>query len=133
VNAAGGAGFRILSGTVTSPTLASQLRKLLALYPQAKWHQWEPAVSDGAREGAKLAFGRVVNTIYVPGKADVIFVAGRGFPGERGLGTFRTRSSSRGGRKLEGASEAMNRLYVVEPTPTVTGSAADHKLPMRGV
>jgi molybdopterin-containing oxidoreductase family iron-sulfur binding subunit len=34
-------------------------------------------------------------------------------------------------RKLEGASEAMNRLYVVEPTPTVTGSAADHKLPMR--
>src|SRR5882757_6568426 len=62
VNAAGGAGFRILSGTLTSPTLASQLRKLLALYPQAKWHQWEPAVSDGAREGAKLAFGRVVNT-----------------------------------------------------------------------
>ena len=25
----------------------------------------------------------------------------------------------------------MNRLYVVEPTPTVTGSMADHKLPMR--
>src|ERR1700675_1584359 len=34
--AAGGAGFRILTGTVTSPTLAWQLRKLLVLYPQAK-------------------------------------------------------------------------------------------------
>src|SRR5208283_4024991 len=72
IKAQNGAGFRILTGTVTSPTLAWQLRKLLALYPLAKWHQWEPATGDGAREGAKLAFGRNVNTVYVPGKAKVI-------------------------------------------------------------
>src|SRR5439155_19299064 len=57
-----GAGFRILTGIVTSPTLAAQIQSLLTLFPKAKWHQWEPAVGDGAREGAKLAFGSYVNT-----------------------------------------------------------------------
>ena len=63
IKAANGAGFRILTGTITSPTIAEQMQGLLKLYPQAKWHQWEPAVSDGAREGGKLAFGRYVNTV----------------------------------------------------------------------
>src|ERR1700736_229719 len=67
-----GAGFRILTGTITSPTIFDQIQALLKLYPQAKWHQWEPAVSDGAREGGRLAFGRYVNTVYRPEKADVI-------------------------------------------------------------
>src|ERR1700736_3472806 len=57
-----GAGFRILTGTVTSPLVSGQIQALTKLYPQAKWHQWEPAVSDGAREGGRLAFGRYVNT-----------------------------------------------------------------------
>src|SRR5258706_14937403 len=130
VKAAGGAGFRILSGTVTSPTLASQLRKLLTLYPQAKWHQWEPAVSDGGREGSKLAFGRAVNTVYVPGKADGILSLDADFlasgPGHISYAKQFTRR-----RQLEGAGEAIKRLYVVEPTPTGTGSSADNKLPMR--
>src|ERR1700736_2082292 len=56
LKAADGAGFRILTGTVASPIIAAQLLNLLKLYPQAKWHQWEPASSDGARDGAKLAF-----------------------------------------------------------------------------
>src|ERR1700738_3546661 len=56
IKAANGSGFRILTGTITSPSIAEQLQYLLKLYPQAKWHQWEPAGSDGAREGGKLAF-----------------------------------------------------------------------------
>src|SRR5262245_6855735 len=55
--ATGGAGFRILTDTVTSPTLAAQLRALLAAYPKARWHQWDPLARDAARVGARLAFG----------------------------------------------------------------------------
>jgi MoCo/4Fe-4S cofactor protein with predicted Tat translocation signal len=130
VKATAGANFRILTGTVTSPTLAWQLRKLLALYPQAKWHQWEPAVSDGAREGAKLAFGRVVNTVYVPSKADVILSLDADFLAS-GPGHISYAKQFARRRKLDGTTESFNRLYVVEPTPTVTGSSADHKLPVR--
>src|SRR5258707_11824827 len=34
-------------------------------------------------------------------------------------------------RKLNGPDDTMNRLYVVEPTPSVTGATADHRLPLR--
>jgi hypothetical protein len=36
-----GASLRILTDTVTSPTLGDQLKKLLVDFPQAKWHQYE--------------------------------------------------------------------------------------------
>src|SRR2546429_9296201 len=72
MKAANGAGFRILTGMITSPALAAQIQSLLTLFPKAKWHQWEPAVGDGSREGAKLAFGSYLNTVYRPEKADVI-------------------------------------------------------------
>jgi len=128
--AKGGARFRILTGTVTSPTLAAQIQNVLKQIPGAKWHQWEPAGSDSAREGAKLAFGRYVSTVYRPEKADVILSLDADFlasgPGHIGyMKEFYRR------RKLTGPSDTMNRLYVVEPTPSVTGSSADHRLPLR--
>jgi len=125
-----GANFRILSGNITSPTLVAQIRKLLTQYPQAKWHQWEPAAGDGAREGAKLAFGRYVNTVYNVGKANVIVSLDADFlAGGPGHLAYARQFARR--RKLDGPDSTMNRLYVVEPTPSVTGSSADHRLPMR--
>ena len=44
--------------TVALPTLGAQMKALLAQYPDAKWHQWEPCGADSVREGARLAFGR---------------------------------------------------------------------------
>src|SRR5215212_6715803 len=41
-NKNGGAGMRILTGAVTSLTLVDQIRRLLAKFPQARWHHWEP-------------------------------------------------------------------------------------------
>src|SRR5262245_27551374 len=57
-----GSGLRLLTGTVTSPTLAGQLEALLAALPEARWHQWEPIGRDAARAGAILAFGEPVET-----------------------------------------------------------------------
>src|SRR5947199_8031026 len=125
-----GEGFRILTGIITSPTLAAQIQSLLTLFPKAKWHQWEPAVGDGAREGAKLAFGNYVNTVYRPEKADVILSLDSDFLGS-GPGHIRYAREFSRRRKLNGVTDKMNRLYVVEPTPSVTGATADHRLPLR--
>jgi len=131
-----GDGFRILTGIVTSPTLAAQIQSLLTLNPQAKWHQWEPAVSDGAREGAKLAFGSYVNTVYRPENATVILSLDSDFlasgPGHiRYAREFSRRRSLDQFAEANRLSQEMNRLYVVEPTPSVTGASADHRLPLR--
>ena len=128
--AVSGAGLRILTGTITSPTLAAQLENLLKLFPQAKWHQWEPAVGDGARDGAKLAFGRVVNTVYRLDKANVVVSLDADFM-TSGPGHVRYMKDFYRRRNLTGPNDEMNRLYVIEPTPTVTGAAADNRLPLR--
>jgi MoCo/4Fe-4S cofactor protein with predicted Tat translocation signal len=131
-----GEGLRILTGIINSPTLAAQLQTILTLYPQAKWHQWEPAVSDGPREGARLAFGSYLNTIYRPGNAEVILSLDSDFLAS-GPGNVRYMREFYRRRKLDQYAEVdrlgleMSRLYVVEPTPSVTGSSADHRLPLR--
>ena len=129
LRARGGAGLRILTETVSSPTLAQQLRSLLAEFPAAKWHQYEPAGRDPARAGVRRAFGRYVNPIYRLEKADVILALDADFL-SCGPGHLRyAREFTRRRRPQPGA--AMTRLYSVECTPSNTGAMADHRLPMR--
>ncbi len=122
-----GAGIRILTPTISSPTLADQLRNFLKIYPQAKWHVYEPVNRDNVLEGAKLAFGQPVETRYDFEKADVIVSLDAdflyaGFPGNvRYIRDFAKRRNPDG---------KMNRLYVIESTPTTTGAKADHRIPV---
>ena len=124
-----GAGIRILTRTVSSPTLADQLRNFLKLYPQAKWHVYEPVNRDNVYEGARMAFGQPVETRYDFSKADVIVsldadFLSAGFPGNaRYIRDFAKRRDPDSGN--------MNRLYVVESTPSATGAKADHRAAVR--
>ncbi|MBI4525550.1 MAG: TAT-variant-translocated molybdopterin oxidoreductase, partial [Deltaproteobacteria bacterium] len=126
----GGAGLRILTETVTSPTLADQLRQLLVKFPRAKWHQYEPVNRDNAQAGARLAFGEDVNPIYWVDRADLIlsFAADFLFAGPGSLRYARDFARKRRVRKDK---TDMNRLYVIEATPSVTGAMADHRFPLR--
>ena len=123
-------GLRILTGTVTSPTLGHQLKTLLATLPTAKWHQYEPAGCDNAREGSRMAFGQYANTIYQFDKADVVLSLDSDFL-SCGSGNLRYAHDFASKRRLSESKRDMNRLYVVESTVTNTGSVADHRLPLR--
>src|SRR5437762_188249 len=68
----GGAGIRILTESINSPTLDAQIRDVLKRFPAAKWHLWDPASREPARAGAKLAFDQFVETRYQLEQADVI-------------------------------------------------------------
>jgi molybdopterin-containing oxidoreductase family iron-sulfur binding subunit len=141
--------FRLLSGTVTSPTLAAKIVELLNDFPEARWVQHEPCGQDGIAAGTKKAFGRELNVVYDFAKADVILSLDADFLGEgpghvRYSRDFATRRRIR--TKIPAGQEnqyvaakadehnpkikTMSRLYVVEAMPSVTGSVADHRLPV---
>jgi molybdopterin-containing oxidoreductase family iron-sulfur binding subunit len=127
-----GKGLRVLTGRVTSPTLASQLDQMRKDFPEGKWHQYEPAVSDAPLAGARLAFGQEVQPRYQlagpAGQADVIVSLDADFlghgPGH--LRYMREFSARRSGQVAK--VDKMNRLYVAESMFTTTGAVADHRL-----
>ncbi len=59
-----GAGLRILTETVNSPTLGWQIEQLLSAYPEAKWHQYEPINRDNLYRAAQIAFGEPVDAVF---------------------------------------------------------------------
>ncbi len=124
-----GAGLRILTQTVTSPTLGHQLDALRAQYPMAQWHQYEPANRDAVRAGAIAAFGEAVNTRYDFSKAKVILALDSDFTSS-GQGSARHARDFGARRKVHHGQKVSNRLYVAESSPSATGSIADHRLAM---
>ena len=126
-----GAGLRLLTQTVTSPTLGAQIQALLAAYPGMQWHQWEPVNRDNVREGLRMAFGGYANAVYHFDKANVVvsldsdFLAGG--PGHlRYARDFMSRRKVRNGQPL-----SMNRLYAFDSGISSTASVADHRWPVK--
>ncbi|MCI0664066.1 MAG: TAT-variant-translocated molybdopterin oxidoreductase, partial [Acidobacteria bacterium] len=125
-----GSGLRILTETISSPTFADQMQKLITEFPQAKWHVYEPAGRDGARVGANIAFGQFVNAVYKFDQASVVLSLDADFL-TNGPGSVRYARDFIDRRRLFNGNREMNRLYVVESTLTTTGAKADHRMPLK--
>ncbi|ARW15334.1 Putative dimethyl sulfoxide reductase iron-sulfur subunit B [Komagataeibacter europaeus] len=119
-----GEGVRILTGTVTSPTLGRTIERILAAFPGAVWHEWDAIGRENVTRGLGLAYGAPAAVIVDPGQADVLLALDSDLldsaPGHLSHArAFATRRNPVNG--------TMNRLYAVEPTPSLTGVAADHR------
>ncbi len=126
-----GAGLRILTETVNSPTLATQIQQVLQLQPNAKWIQWEPLPRDNARAGARTAFGEYLEPVYDLSQADVILSLDADFLASEGAGNLRYARQFASRRRVEESADNLNRLYVVESNHSVTGGRADNRLPLK--
>ena len=117
-----GTGIYFLSSTITSPTLARQWKAAQNAWPKAKFVQYDPAVAGTAAQSGQ-------NVQYALAEADVIvsldaeFLSGAGFPGFHKL--------VREYAERRKSPEKLNRLYVIESTPTTTGLKAEHRLGLR--
>jgi Fe-S-cluster-containing dehydrogenase component len=127
-----GAGLRIVSGAVTSPTLGAQLKRLLTTYPEARWYVHEPVSRENARLAAIRGYQRPIDVYHRFDRADVVVSLDADFlttgPGAiRATRDFASRRRIRAA-DLGPAKKGMNRLYQIECAPTLTGAKADHRL-----
>ncbi|HYS53639.1 MAG TPA: TAT-variant-translocated molybdopterin oxidoreductase [Thermoanaerobaculia bacterium] len=122
--------LRLLTQTVTSPTLGAQIAQLLAQYPGLKWHQWEPVSRDNVREGLRMAFGGYVNAVYHFDKANVVVALDADFM-DSGPGHLRHARDFATRRRVRQGATTINRLYAIECFPSGTGALADHRFPVR--
>jgi MoCo/4Fe-4S cofactor protein with predicted Tat translocation signal len=117
-----GDGIRFLTETITSPTVANQLRGILTEFPKAKWYQYDPANRDNVQQ----AFNAPVNIVYKFDQADRVVALDSDFLANVSRNVRYGRDFMR--RKRE---EKSNRLYVVESNSTMTGAKADHRWGMK--
>ena len=125
-----GTGLYFLSEASTSPTLGAQWKAVQAKYPAAKLVVYEPVADNGSAATA-ASFGEAMSVQYNLAEADVIlaldadFLGGIAFPG------FLPMSAAYAERHRYEEGKTMNRMYVVETMPTVTGYKAEHRLALK--
>ncbi len=123
-----GAGLAVLSPASSSPTLTRLRGRLQHELPEARWLVYEPLHDDSVRAGAKLALGAPYRTQLDLSSARVVLTLDADLLGSHPASLRYARDFARGREVVDGQ---MNRLYAVESCFTMTGSAADHRLPIR--
>ncbi|APR79674.1 Molybdopterin oxidoreductase, iron-sulfur binding subunit protein [Minicystis rosea] len=122
-----GKGLAILTEDHRSPTVAALLAEIKKEMPEARLVRYEAFGRDNAQKGAKLAFGRQLETVLDVAKAQTIVAIDADILVTEGSAIKQSRGFA-GGRTGEKLGPGMNRLYAVESTFTLTGVAADHRL-----
>ncbi len=123
----GGAGIRFLTQTITSPTFAAQMQAIAKKFPEARWHQWDPLTRDHVRAArAGGVYGG--ETLYDFTKAKVIVALDSDFLYLHPAALRHARDFATGRRVSQPEGASMSRFYAAEPTPSITGSNADHRI-----
>jgi molybdopterin-containing oxidoreductase family iron-sulfur binding subunit len=122
-----GAGLAVLAEESSSPSMARLRARFAEVFPQATWHEYEPLSRDNEREGLRVALGRPLRPVYRFNRAEVIVCLDadplHGHPDA--LRHAREFAARRRGEKGKAS-----RLFVAECVPSLTGAAADHRLPV---
>ena len=121
----------ILCEESSSPTLAALRSRLEAKYPQLRWVTYVPEGDDAERMGMQMAYGRSLRPWYQFDRAEVIVSFDADFLSPVDPNFVHNSRSHAASRALSNAQDDMSRLYVIESSYSVTGSAADNRLRLR--
>ena len=112
-----GEGLAVLTEFSTSPTLHRQMGDLFKRFPKLAWYRSEPAAPLGQPLPPETDFG----------KLNLIVSVGSDFLIDQPA-SLRYARQFAARRRVVGGAVQPNRLYVLESSPTLTGTMADHRL-----
>jgi molybdopterin-containing oxidoreductase family iron-sulfur binding subunit len=121
----GGASLALLTPSFASPTLARLLSAFKARFPRARVATYE-SVSD---ENVLQATSRPLEPVLHLDKADVIVALDADLIGTD-ADQVRHIAGFAAGRARGTSGGEMNRLWSAEPVMSITGAAADHRIPL---
>jgi len=123
----GGEGLAVLTESFASPTLSRLQQELAVALPGAIRVCWDGIQEESLLEAARAACGQAVYPLAHFARAEVVVCLDADAlygEGEH----LRHAHGFAASRALDGNGGSMSRLYVAEPTLTLTGGAADHRL-----
>ncbi len=123
-----GRGIHIVIEDSSSPTLHAQMAEFQQRYPAAQWHRWQPASRFNIHEGCRQAFGQPLEPHYQLDSVDVIAALDSDFFLEEPESLRLARAFGRRRSYENGAKTRPIKLYVAEPTMTITGTVADRRI-----
>ena len=125
-----GSSLAILADELLSPTRDRLRAELQKQFPQATWATYEPLAPGRDLDASSLVFGD--NTEFRPNlsAASTVLSLDCDFLGSDEGDISDTRGFATG-RRTRKPSDSTNRLYVVEPRFSLTGTMADHRLRLR--
>ena len=133
-----GEGICVLSEVSSSPSLADMRARLKKALPKAEWYEYEPSGDVGFSLGDAVLLHDVMFSDRMPShgvldlaQAKIIVAIDADLFGGGDPMAIKYARDFAAGRRLHGADGEMNRLYVIESAPTVTGACADHRRPLR--
>ena len=119
-NVTGSSGIALLLGTIGSPSLRSAIAQFSAANPDARIFHYEPTPLTVGSEVVQLDLSRA--NVIVSLDSDLLSSTPDAISNAKAFGAR---------RDPEQNNKEHNRLYVAEPSPSATGSIADHRLAAR--
>ncbi|HSU98117.1 MAG TPA: twin-arginine translocation signal domain-containing protein, partial [Gemmatimonadaceae bacterium] len=120
-----GAGLALLLEPTASPLIATRLARVRDVFPDARTYFHAPLENDGSTRAAIEVLGGPVVAQYDFRNADVVVSLGADFCAS---GPFHLRFAREFGERRRKTPEKANTLYVVECSPSPTGTLADFRV-----
>jgi molybdopterin-containing oxidoreductase family iron-sulfur binding subunit len=124
----GGAGLRLLIGPTTSPTLIRQIQQLKAALPNLRVHGFDPLIGYAA-DPLHVAANGPVQLLLRLDNARVVVSLDDDFLGPGPAQVMNARGWAK--RRGDASNAERIRLFMAEPSPTLTGANAQHRIGVR--
>jgi len=124
-----GLGLAMLAGSFSSPTLFQLKSEFMRRFPQAQWITYDAVNDNNIFQGIETAFGSRLKPVYHFNKADYILSLDSDFLYLESNNVANAYKFAEG-RRLNSSHDKINHLCVVESDYSVTGAAADTRIPL---